>query len=43
MSSQEVVKLAQKIKNTVQLVICEEPNLRLEFCQRDVIDVTRTL
>ena len=37
-SFQEVVKSAQKIKSTVQLVICEEPNLRLEFYQRVVTD-----
>ena len=40
-SSQEVVKSAQKIKNTVQLVVREEPILRFEFRQRDVTDRLR--
>ena len=41
--SQEAVKRAQKIKNTVQLVVRGEPNLRLEFYQRDVTDGLRAL
>ena len=42
-SSQELVKSAQKIKNTVQPVIREDPNSRLEFYQRDVTDGIRAL
>ena len=42
-SSQELVKSAKKIKNTVQPVIREDPNSRLEFYQRDVTDGIRAL
>ena len=44
MSVQEMVNVAQKIENTVLLVIREEPNLRLELYLRDVTDaVTQVL
>ena len=37
-SFQEMVKIAQKIENTVLPFIREEPNVRLKFYLRDVTD-----